>query len=45
MYLPPFALPGRLRIGDHWNVITILAISQNYFARTVVEFAENSIAV
>ena len=34
---------GRLRIGDHWNAITILALSQNNPLKAVAEFVENSI--
>jgi Histidine kinase-, DNA gyrase B-, and HSP90-like ATPase len=34
---------GRLRIGDHWNAITILALSQSNPLKAVAEFVENSI--
>ena len=34
---------GRLRIGDHWNAITILALSQNNPLKAGAEFVENSI--
>ena len=35
--------PGRLRIGDQWNAITIIALSQNNPLKAVAEFVENSI--
>ncbi|GMQ90599.1 MAG: hypothetical protein BMS9Abin10_0995 [Gammaproteobacteria bacterium] len=34
---------GRLRIGDNWNAITIIALSQNNPLKAVAEFVENSI--
>lgn len=34
---------GKLRIGDDWNAITIIALSQNNPLKTVAEFVENSI--
>jgi len=34
---------GRLRIGDHWNAITIIALSQNNPLKAIAEFVENSI--
>ena len=34
---------GRLRIGDHWNAITIIALSQSNPLKAVAEFVENSI--
>lgn len=34
---------GRLRIGDDWNAITIIALSQNNPLKAVAEFVENSI--
>ena len=34
---------GRLRIGDHWNAITIIALSQNSPLKAIAEFIENSI--
>lgn len=34
---------GRLWIGDEWNVISIIALSQNNPLKAVVEFVENSI--
>jgi len=34
---------GKLRIGDHWNVITIIALSQNNPLKAIAEFVENSI--
>ncbi len=34
---------GKLRIGDHWNAITILALSQSNPLKAVAEFVENSI--
>jgi hypothetical protein len=33
----------KLRIGDNWNVITIIALSQNNPLKAVAEFVENSI--
>ncbi len=34
---------GKLRIGDMWNAITIIALSQNNPLKAVAEFVENSI--
>jgi len=34
---------GRLRIGDDWNAITIIALSQDNPLKAVAEFVENSI--
>jgi hypothetical protein len=34
---------GKLRIGDHWNAITIIALSQNNPLKAIAEFVENSI--
>ena len=34
---------GRLRIGDQWNAITIIALSQTNPLKAVAEFVENSI--
>jgi hypothetical protein len=34
---------GRLRIGDNWNAITIIALSQNSPLKAIAEFVENSI--
>src|SRR5436309_2775406 len=34
---------GRLRIGDDWNAITIIALSQQNPLNAVAEFVENSI--
>jgi hypothetical protein len=34
---------GRLRIGDNWNAITIIALSQNNPLKAIAEFVENSI--
>lgn len=34
---------GKLRIGDHWNAITIIALSQSNPLKAIAEFAENSI--
>jgi len=34
---------GNLRIGDHWNAITIIALSQSNPLKTVAELVENSI--
>lgn len=34
---------GRLRIGDHWNAINIIALSQSSPLKAVAEFVENSI--
>jgi len=34
---------GKLRIGDDWNAITIIALSQSDPLKAVAEFVENSI--
>jgi len=34
---------GRLRIGDDWNAITIIALSQDNPLKAIAEFVENSI--
>src|SRR3989338_5131336 len=34
---------GRLRIGDDWNAISIIALSQSNPLKAVAEFVENSI--
>lgn len=34
---------GQLRIGDQWNAITIIALSQNNPLKAMAEFVENSI--
>ena len=34
---------GHLRIGDDWNAITIIALSQSNPLKAVAEFIENSI--
>ena len=34
---------GKLRIGNHWNAITIIALSQNNPLKAIAEFVENSI--
>src|SRR5437870_7276286 len=34
---------GNLRIGDNWNAITIIALSQSNPLKAVAEFVENSI--
>jgi hypothetical protein len=34
---------GKLKIGDDWNAITIIALSQNNPLKAVAEFVENSI--
>ncbi len=34
---------GRLRIGDEWNAITIIALSQSNPLKAIAEFVENSI--
>src|SRR6267154_1101400 len=33
---------GNLRIGDHWNAITIIALSQSNPVKAVAELVENS---
>jgi hypothetical protein len=37
------ATKGRVRIGDAWNAITIIALSQNNPYKAIAEFVENSI--
>lgn len=37
------SVSGRLRIGDDWNAITIIALSQSNPLKAVAEFVENSI--
>ncbi len=37
------AKSGKLRIGDNWNAITIIALSQNNPLKAIAEFVENSI--
>ena len=37
------AASGKLRIGDDWNAITIIALSQENPLKAVAEFVENSI--
>ncbi len=34
---------GKLRIGNDWNAITIIALSQDNPLKAVAEFVENSI--
>ena len=34
---------GKLRIGDDWNAINIIALSQSNPLKAVAEFVENSI--
>lgn len=34
---------GKLRIGDNWNAITIIALSPSNPLKSVAEFVENSI--
>jgi hypothetical protein len=34
---------GNLRVGDHWNAITIIAMSQSNPLKAVAELVENSI--
>ena len=34
---------GNLRIGDHWNAITIIALSQSNPLKAVAELVENCI--
>ncbi len=38
-----FRASGKLRIGDDWNAITIIALSQENPLKAVAEFVENSI--
>jgi len=40
---PDAASSGKLRIGDHWNAISIIALSQSNPLKAVAEFVENSI--
>jgi len=40
---PTPELAGRLRIGDDWNAINIIALSQSNPLKAVAEFVENSI--
>jgi hypothetical protein len=40
---PKRAGGGRLRIGDSWNAISIIALSQNNPLKAIAEFIENSI--
>ena len=37
------AQSGKLRIGDNWNAITIIALSQSNPLKAIAEFVENSI--
>jgi hypothetical protein len=39
----PHAAAGKLRIGDDWNAITIIALSQDNPLKAVAELVENSI--
>jgi hypothetical protein len=39
----PSAERGKLRIGDDWNAITIIALSQSNPLKALAEFVENSI--
>lgn len=39
----PRAASGKLRIGDDWNAISIIALSQDNPLKAVAEFVENSI--
>jgi hypothetical protein len=41
--VPKAANKGRLKIGDDWNAITIIALSQNNPLKAIAEFVENSI--
>jgi hypothetical protein len=34
---------GKLRIGDNWNAVTIIALSQSNPLKAIAEFVENSI--
>ena len=34
---------GKLRIGDHWNAITIIALSQSNPLKAIAEMVENAI--
>ncbi len=40
---PPHEQTGKLRIGDDWNAINIIALSQSNPLKSVAEFVENSI--
>lgn len=40
---PRASARGRLRIGDDWNAITIIALSQDNPLKAVAEFVENAI--
>ena len=42
-YLKSKNQTGRLRIGDDWNAITIIALSQNNPLKAIAELVENSI--
>lgn len=39
----PYRASGKLRIGDDWNAITIIALSQENPLKAVAEFVENAI--
>ena len=39
----PRGAAGRLKIGDDWNAITIIALSQSNPLKAIAEFVENSI--
>ncbi len=39
----PALATGKLRIGDNWNAITIIALSQSNPLKAIAEFVENSI--
>ncbi len=41
--MPKSQSRGNLRIGDHWNAITIIALSQSNPLKAVAELVENSI--
>ncbi|MCG8573224.1 MAG: ATP-binding protein [Spirochaetes bacterium] len=43
MKTPKDSLTGKLKIGDNWNAITIIALSQNNPLKAIAEFVENSI--
>ena len=40
---PPKKQSGKLRIGDDWNAITVIALSQQSPLKAVAELVENSI--
>src|SRR3990172_3652703 len=40
---PARELTGKLRIGDDWNAINIIALTQSNPLKAVAEFVENSI--